>query len=84
MHPEINQYPSRRFYDGKLVPAPAVLARPQPPFRLPYGTYTVFDVDGEERRSGSSLSRHNDSEAEFVIKLVGKLFLSNPGEIPSR
>jgi senataxin len=37
MHAEINRYPSARFYDGLLVPAPSILTRPEPPFRLPFG-----------------------------------------------
>ena len=77
MHPEINSYPSRRFYEGRLQPAREVLTRPPPPFTLPFGPYAIFDIGGQEEVSGTS--RHNELEATTVIKLIYKLLSDNPG-----
>ena len=77
MHPEINAYPSRRFYEGRLVAAESVLRRPPPPYKLPFGVYKIFDVSGEEQSSG--MSRHNTSEVTMVMQLIHKFLSDNPG-----
>ena len=77
MSPEINSYPSRRFYQGRLQPAKDVLTRPPPPFTLPFGAYAIFDIAGQEAMAGTS--RHNEIEVVVVIKLIYKFLADNPG-----
>lgn len=80
MHPHIRLFPSSAFYLDKLVDAHGLdesrclLSHA----RWPFKPYMIFDVSGEEQQS-ASLSRYNEVEATFIVKLLLKyhsLFLT--------
>eukprot|EP00192_Tetraselmis_astigmatica_P002163 CAMPEP_0117691478 /NCGR_PEP_ID=MMETSP0804-20121206/25743_1 /TAXON_ID=1074897 /ORGANISM="Tetraselmis astigmatica, Strain CCMP880" /LENGTH=1048 /DNA_ID=CAMNT_0005504717 /DNA_START=243 /DNA_END=3386 /DNA_ORIENTATION=+ len=70
MHPEIRQFPSNHFYEGKLQDGKSVLERVPPAwYRHPLlKPYIFFDVQGKERRKGGK-SVSNVEEAEMAVAL---------------
>lgn len=83
MHPAINQFPSKYFYDNRLLTHESVLARSPPPDEdVRLGPYVFFDVaEGHEDRKQTSLQ--NFAEARFtgflcysfqMCRIVAELF----------
>lgn len=70
MHPEISQFPSQQFYEGKLVDGDDMLAlRKQPWHSSPLlGPYRFFDVKGEQQR-GQGHSLMNTAEIKVAMQL---------------
>ena len=77
MHPSIQDWPSRRFYNSELVPARSVLSRPLPlgwkGIEAQWSPYTFVDVVGEESSAAGSTSKYNLAEAAAIGTHVLKL-----------
>ena len=74
MHPEISFFPSRAFYDGKLLNGPQMVSLRTQPWHQSaiLGPYRFFDVQGIHRTvSGHSLV--NFGEVEVALKLFDRL-----------
>ncbi len=82
MDPLICDYPSRRFYEGRLAAAPSVVARAPPAFLMPHGPYMVIRVDSREMSAGPSFQ--NEKEVTAVYDLVKSFIEMNPSMIALR
>lgn len=78
MHPKLCLFPSREFYDGRLLTAPnteearvvpTVFFGGESPFRF-------IDVDGLEERIGNG-SWYNEKEADTVLKVLSEFLHSD-------
>ncbi|CAI8501126.1 unnamed protein product [Hanseniaspora opuntiae] len=89
MHPEISNFPSKKFYESKLENGPDMhVINEQPWFKdaifKPYVFFSV--VDGKEAKS-PAMSLYNEVEAQFVVNLVDTLlkrYSLEHGEGPHR
>lgn len=74
MHPEISQFPSQRFYDGKLVDGSGLAKLRQKPWHSTtlLGPYRFFDVKGVSSRGGSH-SMSNQDEINVALQLYERL-----------
>ncbi|KAF6149169.1 hypothetical protein GIB67_026025 [Kingdonia uniflora] len=76
MHPQIRDFPSRYFYQGRLTDSESVKNLPdeiyyKDPLLRPY---TFFDIThGRESHSGGSVSYQNTHEAQFCLRLYEHL-----------
>lgn len=76
MHPQIRDFPSRYFYQGRLTDSESVINLPderyyQDPLLRPY---LFFDVThGRESHRGGSVSYQNIHEAQFCLRLYEHL-----------
>lgn len=65
MHPEICHFPSKQFYDGRLVCARTVFKQHS------LKPYIIFDLrNSKESKSGTSASVENQAEADLVRNLL--------------
>ena len=74
MHPEISSFPSRAFYDGKLLNGPDMVSLRTQPWHqsVILGPYRFFDVQGVHQNAhGHSLI--NIGEVEVALKLFDRL-----------
>ena len=69
MHPDICQFPSRRFYNDSLKTAPQVFQREKEDI-MPFPPYRVADVDQSMDGVASRGSRSNMKEADEVVGLI--------------
>ena len=60
MHPEINDFISEQFYDGKLMTAPSVIQRDEL-FPNLKSRILFFNVSGFEERDQKSFKNNNQS-----------------------
>ncbi|XP_061363998.1 uncharacterized ATP-dependent helicase C29A10.10c-like isoform X2 [Gastrolobium bilobum] len=72
MHPEIRDFPSRYFYQGRLTDSESVLKLPdeayyKDPLLRPYIFYDIRH--GRESHRGGSVSYQNIHEAQFCLRL---------------
>ncbi|VEU19969.1 DEKNAAC100344 [Brettanomyces naardenensis] len=75
MHPDISKFPSKEFYDSRLLDGPNMAeanARPWHEVR-DYGPYRFFDVHGEEEQNQATKSLSNYVEASIALELVDDL-----------
>lgn len=81
MHPEISQFPSRTFYDGKLLDgANMALLRDQPWHKCKIlGPYRFFDVQGAHQSAPKGHSLINFAEAEVALQLFDRLITDYGG-----
>ncbi|KAG7997209.1 hypothetical protein I3843_01G200700 [Carya illinoinensis] len=74
MHPEICQFPSLHFYDGKLLNGEKMSSKSAPFHEIEgLGPYVFYDiVDGQEHRGKNSgaLSLYNEHEAEAAVEVL--------------
>ena len=76
MHPQIRDFPSRYFYQGRLTDSESVVSLPderyyQDPLLRPY---LFFDIThGRESHRGGSVSYQNIHEAQFCLRLYDHL-----------
>ena len=75
MHQKLAAFPSRKFYDGKLVTAPSCCSRESTrhiPFLEPHSPSVFLDICQDEhcreKRTGTSF--HNLSEVNEIIKVI--------------
>ena len=75
MHPEIREFPSEEFYEGRLMDSACVIKRRPEPYQQKesgLGTYRIFDAHGlEERTTSNSVINH--FEAILVVCLYKKI-----------
>jgi hypothetical protein len=71
MSPALSQFPSRQFYDGKLINAGNVMCSQYVNSYKVMGApvYTVYQIIGKERQAHSG-SMENELEARAVVKIV--------------
>ncbi|KAK3577501.1 hypothetical protein CHS0354_026455 [Potamilus streckersoni] len=80
MHPELCEFPSRKFYSGNLQTAPQVFTRENenPPLTLwpvPQKPHVLCHVDGSEEiqtvssEEGNEMSRSNPEEVKQVVRI---------------
>lgn len=71
MHPEISEFPSREFYEGKLYDGGDMGSLRDQPWHQAklLGPYRFFDVAGvqERGRKGQSLINYNEIEVSFLL-----------------
>ncbi|KAA8522497.1 hypothetical protein F0562_013142 [Nyssa sinensis] len=76
MHPQIRDFPSRFFYEGRLTDSESVTNLPdetyyKDPLLRPYMFYDI--THGRESHRGGSLSYQNTHEAQFCLRLYEHL-----------
>jgi senataxin len=73
MHPEISSFPSKQFYDSRLLDGPDMAKLREKPWHKDpiLGPYRFFDVQGQQTFTGSSLT--NKMEIDAAIQLFNKL-----------
>ncbi|KAI3949324.1 hypothetical protein MKW98_023261 [Papaver atlanticum] len=76
MHPQIRDFPSRHFYQGRLTDSESVANLPdevyyKDPLLRPYVFYDI--THGRESHRGGSVSYQNIHEAQFVLRLYEHL-----------
>ena len=75
MHPEISRFPSREFYDGKLLDGEDMDKRTAKPWHQSdiLGPYRFFDVQGTQQSAPRGHSLINIAEIEVALKLFARL-----------
>ncbi len=75
MHPEISLFPSRAFYDGKLLNGPDMARLRTQPWHQSgiLGPYRFFDVQGTHQSAPRGHSLTNLAEIEVALKLFERL-----------
>jgi senataxin len=73
MHPEISLFPSRTFYDGKLLDGGDMAGLRKQPWHqsMLLGPYRFFDVQGQQQAQGHSLT--NMAEINIAMQLYNRL-----------
>lgn len=76
MHPQIRDFPSRYFYQGRLTDSDSIVSLPdetyyRDPMLKPYVFYDV--THGRESHRGGSASFQNIHEAQFILRLYEHL-----------
>lgn len=79
MHPEISQYPSQAFYDGKLLDGEEMDSlRQQPWHDSPLlGPYRFFDVQGQHQSASKGHSLINVAEVNVALQLFERLTMDH-------
>eukprot|EP01122_Echinamoeba_exundans_P004835 TRINITY_DN15059_c0_g1_i1.p1 TRINITY_DN15059_c0_g1~~TRINITY_DN15059_c0_g1_i1.p1 ORF type:complete len:1155 (+),score=197.57 TRINITY_DN15059_c0_g1_i1:177-3467(+) len=70
MHPDIREFPSEHFYEGRLQDGPQDRTRDWHALPI-FGPFVFFDLHVSSQRGGRSLS--NPEEARFISKLLDLL-----------
>ncbi|KAE9990589.1 hypothetical protein EG327_001232 [Venturia inaequalis] len=80
MHPEISLFPSKSFYDGKLLDGPDMAKLRIAPWHTEalLGPYRFFDVQGQHSAAPKGHSLINVAEIDVALQLVEKLTASVP------
>lgn len=75
MHPEISSFPSKAFYDGKLLDGPVMLPLRTKPWHNSsvLGPYRFFDVQGSQQSAPRGHSLINIAEIEVALRLYERL-----------
>ena len=75
MHPEISQFPSKEFYDGRLLDGDNMLSLREKPWHQSaiLGPYRFFDVQGVQQSGQRGHSLINNAEIEMALKLFARL-----------
>lgn len=74
MHSSISRFPSKHFYEGKLLDGPDVDVQTRRPWHKStlFNTYRFFDIRGREEESGKH-SVYNMAEAKAALAIVRRL-----------
>lgn len=75
MHPDICHFPSKKFYDGRLITARSTDSS------FPLKPYIVFDLKHGREKSSTKNSMENEVEAEFVRNLLTAVLLKAPDNL---
>lgn len=80
MHPEISLFPSRTFYDGRLLDGGDMAALRKQPWHksLLLGPYRFFDVSGQHQAAPKGHSLINLAEIDIAMKLYNRLTSDYP------
>jgi senataxin len=75
MHPEISLFPSRTFYDGKLMDGGDMAGLRKQPWHqsMLLGPYRFFDVQGQHQAAPKGHSLINLAEIDIAMKLYKRL-----------
>ena len=75
MHPEISMFPSKAFYDGKLLDGNGMASLRKQPWHdnEVFGPYRFFNVEGMHQAAPSGHSLINRAELEIALKLYDHL-----------
>ena len=75
MHPEISMFPSKEFYDGRLLDGEGMLELRAKPWHQSeiLGPYRFFDVQGVQQNAPSGHSLINIAEIEMALRLFARL-----------
>jgi senataxin len=75
MHPEISLFPSRTFYDGRLLDGDGMASLRQQPWHQSslLGPYRFFDVQGQHQAAPKGHSLINIAEIEVAMQLFNRL-----------
>ena len=75
MHPEISLFPSRTFYDGKLLDGGDMAGLRKQPWHssMLLGPYRFFDVQGQQSAAPKGHSLINRAEIEVALQLYKRL-----------
>lgn len=75
MHPEISRFPSREFYDGRLLDGEDMDKQTAKPWHQSalLGPYRFFDVRGTQQSAPRGHSLINIAEIEMALKLFARL-----------
>ncbi|KAH3668144.1 hypothetical protein OGAPHI_001898 [Ogataea philodendri] len=82
MHPEISKFPSKEFYDSKLLDGPGMAEMNAKPWHsiTEYGPYRFFDIQGSQHQNEQTKSLFNYQEAKIALEIVSDLFRLYPDE----
>ncbi|MCO5552817.1 hypothetical protein L7F22_006334 [Adiantum nelumboides] len=72
MHPQVRDFPSRYFYQSRLVDSESISSLPDEPYHSDalLRPYIFYDVShGRESHKGNSVSYQNVTEAQFAARL---------------
>jgi senataxin len=80
MHPEISLFPSRTFYDGKLLDGGDMAGLRKQPWHqsMLLGPYRFFDVQGQHQAAPQGHSLINLAEINIAMKLYHRLTTDFP------
>lgn len=80
MHPEISLFPSRTFYDGKLLDGGDMSGLREKPWHksMLLGPYRFFDVHGQHQAAPKGHSLINLAEIDIAMKLYNRLTTDFP------
>lgn len=84
MHPEISRFPSKEFYDGKLLDGPELdnLNRREWHEIPELGPYRFFDIDsGRQEQNTKTMSYTNAEEVKIAIELIDYLLKKYEGQV---
>jgi superfamily I DNA and/or RNA helicase len=73
MNENIMEFPSKWFYDGKLIAHESVKSGLLRPYESPVDFIDTAGCGYEEAQDPETLSRYNEEEANLTLKIVGKL-----------
>ena len=75
MHPEISKFPSKEFYDGRLLDGDNMAKLRRKPWHQSaiLGPYRFFDVQGVQQSAPRGHSLINVAEIEIALKLFARL-----------
>ena len=75
MHPDISAFPSRAFYDGRLLDGPGMAGLRQKPWHVDplLSSYRFFDVQGMSQSAPKGHSLVNLAEIDIALKLFQRL-----------
>lgn len=73
MNENIMEFPSKWFYEGKLVAHESVKAGLLRPYQAPMDFIDTAGCGYDEQQDPETLSRYNDEEAALTVKVVEKL-----------
>tara|TARA_R110002003_G_scaffold9_3_gene363 strand:+ start:8193 stop:10043 length:1851 start_codon:yes stop_codon:yes gene_type:complete len=80
MHPEISLFPSRTFYDGRLLDGGDMAGLRKQPWHqsMLLGPYRFFDVQGQHQAAPKGHSLINIAEIDIAMKLYKRLTADYP------
>lgn len=75
MHPEISKFPSKEFYNGRLLDGESMASLRAKPWHRSaiLGPYRFFDVQGVQQSATHGHSLVNIAETEMALKLFARL-----------
>ncbi|PKS09461.1 hypothetical protein jhhlp_004077 [Lomentospora prolificans] len=76
MHPHISMFPSREFYEGKLIDGADMASLRQQPWHAStdvFSPYRFFDVKGVQQKGGGGRSLVNVQELNVALQLYERL-----------
>ncbi|KAG1657489.1 hypothetical protein FOA52_001404 [Chlamydomonas sp. UWO 241] len=75
MHPDISRFPSKHFYEGRLINGEGIAEATAQPWHAHrcFGPFAFYDVAGKESNAVGSQSVQNKIEAQVVLCIYREL-----------